>query len=397
MKGNSFTQYLLCVAGFFCWSVSTAMAQHRLCIQLSAIPESHTADSIFVAGSFNGWQPGNATFCFQKNKAGVFEMVLPSLAPGHYEFKFTRGSWSKVACASSGNDMGNYHIELHSDTTLTYSVAAWKDDFKQKPQVHSASPNVAVMDSAFYLPQLNRYRRIWVYLPPDYHKTKNRYPVLYMHDGQNLFDAAASGFGEWGVDECLDSLAVKRAFQYIVVGIDNGPKRLNEYNPYNNQRFGPGEGEAYATFIANTLKPYIDSAYRTLKDKNNTVIAGSSMGGLISYYAALRYPQVFGKAGVFSPAFWTAKPQIFSFTDSVAAGNSGKFFFYMGGHEGEEYMQDMIDVLTGLGTRSSALIYTAVDTNGAHNETTWRKWLPEFIKFMSADWTNYIINARVDE
>lgn len=367
------------------------MAQHSLTIQVNAIPSLHKEDPVFVAGSFNGWNPGNKDYEL-KRKDGKLELLIPSLKEDIYEFKFTRGSWDKVACAVSGTDISNHLVKLSSDTSITYSIGAWKDDFAVAEKQHTASANVSVIDTAFFIPQLNRYRKIWVYLPASYRSSKQYYPVLYMHDGQNIFDNYTSGYGEWGVDECLDSIMRNGKNECIVVGIDNGPKRLNEYNPFDNERFGPGEGKAYAAFLTETLKPFIDGHYRTKKDRTNTMIAGSSMGGLISYYTMLAYPAVFGKAGVFSPAFWTA-PAIEKVTDSLAGAMNGKIFFYMGGLEGEEYMDDMYDIMQQLGTRSSALIYAVTDPEGRHNEAAWRKWFPEFFRFMMADWTNYVIKT----
>ena len=135
-----------------------------------------------------------------------------------------------------------------------------------------------------------------------------------MHDGQNLFDSSMSYSGEWSVDETLNKLYSEKNLKLIVVGIDNGEsKRLDEYSPWKNKKYGGGEGEAYTKFIVETLKPYIDDNYKTLKDKNNTAIIGSSMGGLVSHYAGLKYPKVFGKIGVFSPAFWFA-PEVTEFS-----------------------------------------------------------------------------------
>ena len=373
---------------------SAAYAQHSIRIQVTGIPALHKEDAIFVAGNFNSWNPGSPAFELKRN-GGKLELLIPGLKDDVYEFKFTRGSWNKVACAASGADVGNNTIRLSSDTTISYTIEAWKDDFAVVEKKHTASRNVAVMDTAFFIPQLNRYRKIWIYLPPSYHSSKKNYPVLYMHDGQNLFDEYTSGFGEWGVDECLDSIMQDGKNECIVVGIENGPKRLNEYNPFDNERFGKGEGRSYAAFLAETLKPFIDGRYRTLKDRTNTVIAGSSMGGLISYYTQLAYPAVFGKAGIFSPAFWTA-PGIVAATDSLAKSANGKFFFYMGGLEGDEYMNDMYEVMQQLGTGSSALIYSVTDPSGSHNESAWRKWFPEFFRFIMADWTNYVIRTEED-
>lgn len=121
-----------------------------------------------------------------------------------------------------------------------------------------------------------------------------------MQDGQNLFDDATSYAGEWGIDEHLDSLFSSGKKEAIIVGIDNGlSKRMTEYNPYSFQQFGKGEGNEYVDFLVKNLKPFIDKKYRTLKNKQNTFIAGSSMGGLISLYAALKYPKIFVGAGIF--------------------------------------------------------------------------------------------------
>ena len=367
---------------------SKGLAQHALKITVNAVPVLHKEDSIFVAGSFNGWNPSDKSYVLKQNN-GRLELTIPNLKEAVYEFKFTRGSWDKVNCLNNGADIANSLVKLISDTTIPYSIEAWKDDFVKPEKKHTASENVITIDS-FYMPQLNRHRRIWLYLPASYSSSKKHYPVLYMHDGQNIFDEYSAGYGEWGVDEYLDSIMKNGKNECIVVGIDNGPKRLNEYNPFDNERFGAGEGKLYAAFLVETLKPFIDKRYRTNKDKLHTMLAGSSMGGLISFYTQLAYPAVFGKAGVFSPAFWTA-PGIMALTDSLSKTANGKFFFYMGGLEGEEYMSDMYEVMQVLGTKSSALIYSVTDPEGTHNEAAWRKWFPEFFRFMMADWTNYII------
>ncbi len=120
------------------------------------------------------------------------------------------------------------------------------------------------------------------------------------------------------------------------------------------KNFGEGEGDQYVDFIVKTLKPFIDKKYRTLSSKENTIIAGSSMGGLISYYAMLKAPGIFGNAGVFSPAFWTA-PAIKTLTDSLASKLNGKFFFYMGEKEGETYIKDMKEIQEILGEKFKAI------------------------------------------
>jgi metallo-beta-lactamase class B len=280
-------------------------AQYKVIIRINSLPGSSVTESIYVAGNFNGWNPKDEQFKLKKESDGKFAITFPNVAAGDYEFKFTRGGWETVETTVEGRQVPNRTLKLMSDTTLNLDIDGWSQG-KPKQIPHSANSQVQILDSAFYIPQLDRRRRIWIYLPKDYQASKTKYPVLYMHDGQNLFDDATSFAGEWGIDDALDS--AKK--QCIVVGIDNGGvKRMNEYNAYDHEKFGKGEGDLYVDFIAKTLKPYIDKHYRTKKDAANTIIAGSSMGGLISIYAVVKYPKTFGKAGVFSPAFWVA-PQL---------------------------------------------------------------------------------------
>lgn len=275
----------------------------QLTLRLSSLPGS-TPDNaqFFVAGSFNTWDPGNASYRLLPNGQGQPEISL-SLAAGTYEFKFTRGSWATVEGNEQGGFRPNRSIQYNGGAqTVDLSVLSWED---QGGSNHTAAPNVSILSQSFFMPQLNRNRRIWLYLPPNYTTSNQSYPVLYMHDGQNLFDVATSFSGEWQVDETLNTLFAQGDPGVIVVGIDNGGgDRIGEYTPWPNPQYGGGDGEAYIDFIAQTLKPHIDAHYRTMPDAAHTGIMGSSLGGLISLYGALRYPEVFGKGGIFSPSLW---------------------------------------------------------------------------------------------
>lgn len=275
----------------------------QLVFRLYSLPVGTPANaSFFVAGSFNNWSPGAAAYQLQNNQAGQPEISL-SLPPGTYEYKFTRGSWATVEGNAQGGFRPNRSITYNGGLQVVEVViASWED---QSPATHTAAPNVSVLSQSFFMPQLNRYRRIWIYLPPDYAVSDRDYPVLYMQDGQNLFDQATSFTGEWYVDETLNELFEQGDPGVIVVGIDNGGiHRIDEYTPWANPQYGGGQGTAYADFLAETLKPFIDANYRTLSGPAYTGVMGSSLGGLISLYTALRHPQVFGRAGVFSPSLW---------------------------------------------------------------------------------------------
>jgi predicted alpha/beta superfamily hydrolase len=199
-----------------------------------------------------------------------------------------------------------------------------------------------------------------------------------MHDGQNVFDDSTSFSGEWGLDEMLDSIHR----EVIVVAIDHGnEKRMNEYNPYDHDRFGKGEGKAYAAFLARTLKPYIDKHYRTKKKKKHTMIAGSSMGGLISMYAVLSYPKVFGGAGVFSPAFWVA-PRIYDEINKKGKKVKSNIYFYAGKQEGERMVPDLLKAFENLGSVSKSRMRIVIKDEGRHHESAWRKELPTAFFYM---------------
>jgi len=237
----------------------------------------------------------------------------------------------------------------------------------------TAQPEVSVLPQEIDMPGLARKRRIRMYLPPDYATSNKRYPVLYMHDGQNLFDDATSYIGEWHVDESLNDLARAGKLELIVVGIDNGmEKRMTELNPWNS-RFGTAEGRQYVDFVVKTLKPMIDQEFRTKPDRANTAIMGSSMGGLISHYAIVQYPEVFSKAGIFSPAYWIGGPDCFDFFATHAAAKDARLYFLMGELEGDSMVPDVRrvddDVLKSGHPAANALL--KVVPGAHHNETLW--------------------------
>jgi alpha-glucosidase len=224
-------------------------------------------------------------------------------------------------------------------------------------------------------PQLQTTKKIWLYLPENYAQTTKKYPVLYLHDGQNLFDAATSYAGEWRIDETLDSLKA----EIIVVGIAHGnEKRTDELTPFKNEQYGGGKGTLYLDFIVSQLKPYIDTNYRTKTGRYHTGIGGSSLGGLLSYYATITYPKVFGKAMIFSPAFWI-NPEVYARTEQIKTLKS-KIYFMCGDSESESMTSDMERMASLLNsTRCSCLHLTKkrVVPLGKHNEKLWAK---EFAK-----------------
>lgn len=361
----------------------TVKAQLKVTFELSVAQASkEPVHAYFIAGSFNNWMPNDTTARLKSNNEGTYRLVL-NLKPATYEFKVTRGSWEKVEVAANGNAVANRSFQLQKDTLIRLTVANWADAFAKTAPQHTASAQVKVLDTAFLIPQLNTKRKVWIYLPPSYASSGKKYPVLYMHDGQNLFDEATGGYGEWGIDETLDSLIAKGEKECIVVGIDHGgAERLKEYNPYDSQ-YGKGKGKAYVEFLVNNLKPYIDQHYRTKKDAQYTSIAGSSMGGLISMYAIMAYPQVFGNAGLFSPAFWLGKT-ITTELKNVKGWEKHKLYFVAGNLEGKMMINDMQQVYQLVDpTGKNKNIKIVEKADGKHNEAFWRREFLAFYQFIN--------------
>jgi metallo-beta-lactamase class B len=348
----------------------------------TAVP---TGQKVYVAGSFNEWNPAAPGYALALRPDGSYQLTLPATVRGHQEFKFTRGSWDTGETDAAGQPLANRHADFGFGT-LTLRVAAWQDQRPGGPLLlaskpHTAAPNVRVLADSFRLPQLGgRTRRIWLYLPPDYATSQRRYPVLYLHDGQNIFDEATAYAGEWAVDETLNKLASsgEDATSCVVVAIDNGgERRLDEYSPWKNERLKKGgEGRQYVEFLVETLKPYIDEHYRTRPEAAHTAIMGSSMGGLISLYAGVKYPRVFGRVGVFSPAFWFAKDAVLRLVrQQRPAPVASKFYFLAGPAEGPTMVPNMAEVRAALlqrGVSESHIIFKT-PADGQHAEWFWRR------------------------
>ncbi|WP_420630546.1 alpha/beta hydrolase [Candidatus Leptofilum sp.] len=262
---------------------------------------------------------------------------------------------------------------------------------------HSISGNIKIAQN-IYSPQLANERDILIYLPPSYEHSQSHYPVLYMHDGYNLFDEATSYTGEWHVDETMQQLAHDENLEAIVVGIPNmGVERLAEYSPFIDEKYGGGRGEDYLAFLVHMVKPLVDTSFRTLPNKRNTGLFGSSMGGLISLYGFFHHPAVFGFAGVMSPSLWFANSAIFEYLKQ-APFQQGKIYLdagtrEMGGHWPDQAIlrsrsrkyygrvRRIKRILAKKGYRPTRNLLHIEDAGGGHNEAAWASRLPNAIRF----------------
>lgn len=349
----------------------------QVTIKITAIPSNTPANAIlYIAGDFNTWDPGNASYTMQSDGLGAWQIVIPE-GTGTIGFKFTRGSWSTVEGNVNGSYLPNRSLTFTGvPQTLTLAILSW-EDISGSGATSTAATNVQILNNAFFIPQLNTSRKIWLYLPPDYQTSTKNYPVLYMEDGQNLFDNATSFSGEWQVDETLNALFAQGDYGAIVVGIDNGGgERLNEYSPWFNTQYNAGgDGEAYMQFVAETLKPYVDSNFRTKPQPQFNALIGSSMGALISVYGACAFPSVFQKVGVFSPAFWFSLGDLNNYIlNDVGNINTLRLYFVAGQNESTTMVPNLNTVrnnLIGKGVLA-ANTYTKIDAFGTHSETYWR-------------------------
>jgi alpha-glucosidase len=209
-----------------------------------------------------------------------------------------------------------------------------------------------------------------------------------MHDAQNLFDEKTSYVGEWKIDEYLDTINEN---QSIIVGIEHGnEKRIDELTPYVTEKYGGGKGDLYLDFIVQQLKPKIDNTYNTLKEAKHTTIFGSSLGGLISLYAVVKYPEIFGKAGVFSLALWINKNEMFEYVKHNTIDADKRFYFLVGSEEGKTLkdasamvsdQHEMVQLLLDKGI-STKNIVDKVIPDGHHDETLWSTHFPEAYQWL---------------
>lgn len=359
----------------------------QLTLKVTAIPVNTPAgSSIHAAGTFNNWTPGDPATVLTSDGNGAFVLTVNPPA-GQVTFKFTRGSWASVEGNANGAFLPNRVINYNGQaTTVNLTILSWED--LGSGGGGTAAANVQVLDDNFYLPQLNRNRRIWLYLPPDYASTTKHYPVLYMQDGQNLFDNNTSFSGEWGVDEALNTLHAQGDYGCIVVGIDNGGQyRLDEYSPWVNTQYGGGQGDEYVEFMANTLKPYIDANYRTLTSDYSTGVMGSSMGALISMYAFSERQDVFSRAGIFSPAFWFAGSSPATHVATHPKQGPARVYFLAGGDEPDYVTTDLQEVASAMNTAgfTAAERKIVLPTDGEHSEWFWKREFPAAYQWLFAN------------
>jgi predicted alpha/beta superfamily hydrolase len=365
MKKNLFILFSL----FFCGILNA----FQFTVNVNQVPNyANAADNIYLAGTFNSWDPANANYLMTNQGNGNYSIVFE--VSGAIAFKFTKGSFLMVEKDANCQEMSDRTYTVNADMTVTLQVANWRDYCDGQSQ-HTAASNVSVLSENFSIPQLNTSRKIWIYLPPDYSSSIKDYPVIYMQDGQNIFDAFYSFSGEWEVDESMNLLFNQGDYGAIVVGIDNGgASRIDEYSPWVNATYGGGDGDLYMEFIVNTLKPYIDANFRTKSDRQNSALIGSSMGALISFYGGIEYQNVFSKLGIFSPSFWFSN-QVYTHVTQNPREDGTRIYFVAGSGESAGMVPDINQMVSTLinAQFEENQINTVIKADGQHSEWFWKR------------------------
>lgn len=355
-------------------------------IRLLVDPSSDTppGDDIYLTGSINAWQPGADDWRLSLRDDGRYQIDIPADMAKGVEFKFTRGNWDTVEKDSRGREIKNRRLsDRHALVEL--KIQAWRDSFEKVTRDRTITGTV-IERRDLRIHSLNRQAVLYIYLPPDYDSSEKRYPVFYMHDGQNLFDNATANKVEWNVDEYLES-AFKSGTSagMIVVGVACSGDRMNEYSPFRDRTFAPDpKGERYIQWLVSDLKPLIDSEYRTLSGPEHTLIGGSSMGALISLYAALSNPGVFGGVLCMSSAFWIGDRSILGYIRENPPHGRIPVYLDIGTREWRNLLLDaqMVEhsrqvraALLDAGTDPDDLLLV-IEDGAVHDEFAWSRRFP---------------------
>jgi predicted alpha/beta superfamily hydrolase len=237
---------------------------------------------------------------------------------------------------------------------------------------------------------LRNQRDLIVYLPPGYQEqAQRRFPVLFLHDGQNLFDGATSFIPgmDWHVgqtaDYCIQAGLVE---PLVIVGIYNaGKQRLGEYTPTCVPKLGGGRANRYAKFLLEEVRPFLLGNYRVLSGAENTGIGGSSLGGLVSLYLGLRLPHVFGKIAALSPSVWWNRRVILRFADAAPVDPLPRIWLDIGTGEGGRIVEDVErfrDILLAKGWRLGRDVHYQRVEGAEHNEAAWARRVAPFLQFL---------------
>ena len=368
--------------------------QFTVSLEITNNSDTFIGEEFYVMGNFNNWIPDALPLGKIPGFGEKQEYFLDHIEKGNLELKITRGSLSTLTSSDNGKLEMPYVAQVGKDTNIQIQIDGWRDSFPTS----TATEQVHVLDEAFFLPELNEYREIWIYLPKDYHHTRKLYPVIYMHDGQHLFDEATStgrtGPIEWEVDETIDE-SPNDAIVVAIASSSDTQTRHKDYLVHSSASVEATRGRQYLQALISTLKPHVDANYRTLSDAKNTAMAGSSLGGLLSIYAGLLYPHIFGTLGVFSPSIWIDNGKLYRTLDHILHNEDlskyqkQSYYFYGGSLENRpiangkdvDMMQNIKEFVSYLREKTLSAVQVSCNPNGKHGAWYWKEEFPRFYEW----------------
>ena len=350
------------------------------------VPADTPADAVItVVGSNLALGSDTAPgFQLRRQRDGHYSSTLRIALDADVSYELWRSEVWLPELSADGAPVPRRAFRVEGDMTVTATVARWGAPSKGPPLKRGLTGIIRYhrsVSSQF----LTRPRDVIVYLPPDYFdQPERRYPVLYMHDGQNLMDASTAHSGEWRVDETAEQLIQAGEVEpLIIVGVSNTSDRIPEYTPVADSRYGGGNADAYGRFLVEELKPMIDARYRTRTGPEDTGLAGSSLGGLVSLYLGLEYPGTFTRLGVISPSVWWADRDIVKKVRTLDTRPPLRLWVDMGTQEDKDAIPDarlLRDALVARGW-SSDLKYVEID-GAAHNEAAWAARFGDVLRYL---------------
>lgn len=338
---------------------------------------------VYIAGNFNEWKTQDDQYLMEKVGNGIYHYVFPKDFdfPEPTLYKFARGDWSEVEIDKFGNKTQNRQT-LQKKGVVKEHVFKWRRNWL--PFKPNFLPEVHLISEEFEIPQLNKKRKVWALLPHDYHESTEHYPVMYLQDAQNLFHEK-SPFGNWEIDKKLAVMAEYKIGKVIVIAIEHGDgERLLEYN-VGVTKLGQGQGKQYIRFLTETLKPFVDNHYRTKTEREFTGVGGSSMGGLISIFAGIMYPEIYGKLMIFSPSLWVVPKIKLSFLDLYEP-QDFRIYLYAGGDESATMVEHIKKfkkkLLNKEGYEEKMKVQLSINPYGKHSETYWSDEFPKAMEWL---------------
>jgi predicted alpha/beta superfamily hydrolase len=342
---------------------------------------------IYITGNFNGWNPKEAKYQMKELDEGEYYIKIDDeILPKKIEYKFTKGGWEHVELDQYGNITFN-RVALLSQKKAEDRAEKWR--YNWGPFKNEFFPIVELIDKEFYIPQLDKTRKVWALLPHNYYKSQKRYPVLYLQDAQNLFNGG-SKYGNWEIDKKLSVLAEYHRGDIVVIAVEHGDDdRIQEFVFQNPKLTKNAEGKRYIRFVTDTLKPFVDAKYRTLKDRENTGIGGSSLGALISIYGGFLYPEVYSKLMLFSPSLWVEPKNNFPVIGFQYQFET-KVYLYGGKKEGAQLIRRIKGFERSMKRWEKQGLFSfelreSINEEGMHQEFYWSQEFPKAIEWLYFD------------